>query len=169
MTKVSVALLSIGLVVAATAARPMPAEAASYEALSKAKVSLGDAVRTAEKQSGGKAIEAEFEAEQGGVYEVEVVTGDALKEYAISASDGAVREVEDQTIEKYLTRLSPETLSSAKTSLVDAIDAAEKEVAGRAAEADVDRAGDTVEYEIEIVTSDGSTREVSVSADGVVR
>lgn len=169
MITIKTALLVAGACAFLVGLRPVSAEAANYEALNKAKMSLSDAIEAVEKKSGGKVIEAEFKNDDGGTYEVKVLTAEKLQEYDLDANSGAVREIEDETIEKYLTSLSPDLLSSAKASLVDAIATTEKELGGRAAEADVDRSGDTVDYEIEIVKPDGSAREVTVDANGIVQ
>lgn len=163
------AVLFAGAVAISAAGGSAAVEAASYETLSNAKMSLTGAIEAVEEKSGGKVIEAEFDNEDGGTYEISVLTGEKLQEYELNASSGAVREIENEMFEKYLIRLDPETLSSAETSLVEAIAIAEKQVGGKAAEADVDRSGDTVDYEIEVVTADGAAREVTVTADGKVQ
>ena len=160
------AVLFAGAVAISAAGGSAAVEAASYETLSNAKMSLTGAIEAVEEKSGGKVIEAEFDDEDGGTYEISVLTGEKLQEYELNASSGAVREIENEMFEKYLIRLDPERLSSAETSLVEAIAIAEKQVGGKAAEADVDRSGDTVDYEIEVVTADGAAREVTVTADG---
>lgn len=164
--KAFVLATAIGLV---TAVQPAFADDGDYQALSKAKMSLSDGIKAVEEKSGGKVIEAEFDDDDGGTYEIEVLTNDKLQEYEIDADSGSVREVENKMIERYFTSINVNALTSAKTSLTGAIAAAEKEVGGRASEAEVDRAGDTVSYEIEIAKQDGSTREVTVTADGVVQ
>lgn len=60
--------------------------------LSKAKISLTQAIGAAESQSGGKATKAELEGERGSVrYQVEVVTPDnKVFDVQVDAADGKV-------------------------------------------------------------------------------
>lgn len=151
------------------AGRPASAKSVNYEALNQAKLSLTQAIETAEKQGGGRAIDAEFDAENGvAKYEVKILGADKLQDYTLDADTGQVREAENETIEKYLTRLKPETVNSAKTTLAQAIGIAEQRAGGKAAKAEIDREGDTVGYEITVAKSDGTTQEVKVGADGQV-
>lgn len=60
--------------------------------LAKAKISLGQAVSTAEAQAGGKATRAELDGERGSVvFNVEVVTADSkVIDVRVDAVDGKV-------------------------------------------------------------------------------
>ena len=62
-----------------------------------ANVSLGDAVRTAEQHSPGKAIRAEYERRKDGkwVYEIKLANGQTLTEVKVDANDGTVVNTSD--------------------------------------------------------------------------
>lgn len=60
-------------------------------AIAKAKVSLVQAVTTAEQHAGGKATHAEYEnSKQGWVYDVEVVNGTKVFDVRVDADKGTV-------------------------------------------------------------------------------
>lgn len=158
-----------GALLLLAAANPASAESVDYKALNQTKLSLTQAIDTAERQGGGKAIDAEFETEDGvAMYEVSVLGADKLQKYKLDANSGQVRETENETIEKYFTRLKPETVDAAKTTLSQAIGIAEQRVGGKAAKADIDREGDSVVYEVTVAKADGTTQEVEVGADGQI-
>ena len=74
------------------------------EMLTKAIVSLTQAVQIAEKQEAGKTIGAEFDVENNkAVWEIKVLGSAGVKEYKIDASSGAVVKVEDEHIRGKLT------------------------------------------------------------------
>lgn len=159
----------LGALLLFAAGRPALAESVDYKALNEAKLSLTQAINTAEQQGDGKAIDAEFDVEDGvAMYEISILGADKLQKYKLDANTGQVRETENETIEKYFTRLKPEAVNSAKTTLAQAIGIAEQRVGGKAAEAEIDREGDTVGYEVKVAKADGTTQEVKVGADGHV-
>lgn len=60
-------------------------------AIAKAKISLSQAIATAEQHAGGKATRAEFEHEKGSwVFDVEVASGARVFDVRIDADKGAV-------------------------------------------------------------------------------
>lgn len=60
-------------------------------AIRGAKISLGEAVATAERHMGGKASHAEFEQHNGqGVFEIEIVKGNDVSDVRVDASNGAI-------------------------------------------------------------------------------
>ncbi|EIM24456.1 PepSY domain-containing protein [Microvirga lotononidis] len=141
-----------------------------FQAARSAKVSLSQAVEAAEKQGQGRATEAEFEVKDGGgQYEIKVLsnTGDKLTKFKLDANSGQVVETENQPFERYFTRLKPADFQSAKVSLKDAIAAAEQRVGGKATDAEVEREGNAVQYEIDVATAD-KTQEIKVDANGQV-
>ncbi|GLK81857.1 PepSY domain-containing protein [Methylopila turkensis] len=166
MTKSSFILAS--LFAAGVAAAPLSgALADSTEMAKNAKVSLVQALEAAEAKSGGKATEVEFEDDNGGRWEVKVLSsgGDKLTEYYVDPNSGQVTGEEEQTFEKYFTMLKPEAFQKASTQLKDAIAAAETAGNGKAIDAEVEREGETVAYEIHVAGADG-TKEVNVDANG---
>jgi uncharacterized membrane protein YkoI len=143
------------------------------QSMASAKVSLTEAIRTAEKQGNGQAVSAEYEFEGGNPahYEVKVLRsdGDKLTKYELSPSTGKVKDVSDAKLEKLFTRVKPESIRHAPTSLTHAITSAEQRAGGKAIEADVDRDGDQVQYTVKVVRSDGTIEKMKINgADGKV-
>jgi uncharacterized membrane protein YkoI len=146
------------------------ADADTAKALGAAKLSLTQAIEAAEKQGGGKAIDAEFERTNNGPrYDVKVLGTDKLVEYTLDANTGKVVGTDNEVIEKYFTRLTPDQVRGAKTTLAQAIGIAEQRSGGRAYEAEVDREGEAVEYDVTVFKADGSEHEIEISGDGQVK
>lgn len=149
-----------------TKAAPRSSE---FQALRAAKVSLAKAIETAEQRGKGRAIEADFEANDGGGhYEIKVLGNDgSLVEHFIDANSGEVTKSENQPFERYFTRLKPADFQNAHTSLKQAIAAAEQKTGGKVIEAEVDHEGDTIGYDLRVVRADSDkAQEVKVAADG---
>lgn len=143
-----------------------PASADSAAA-KNAKVSIAQAIEAAEKAGAGKATEADFEDDNGGRWEIKVLSagGDKLTEYYIDPNTAEVKGQEEQTFEKYFVMLKPEAFQKAQVQLKDAIGAAEALAKGKAYAAEVERDGETVAYEIDVVAADGE-KDVKVDAMG---
>jgi uncharacterized membrane protein YkoI len=142
-------------------------------ALSNAKVSLTEAIRAAEQQGGGHAISAEYERKSGpaGEYEIKVLSNDGKKltKYELDANTGQVKEADNEPFEKVFTRIKPQSIQNAPTSLTRAIATAEQRAGGKATEAEVDRDGDQVKYTVKVARADGKTEKVKINgADGKV-
>ncbi|MDR7039956.1 putative membrane protein YkoI [Methylobacterium sp. BE186] len=173
--------LSAGLALAqapaATGTAPQANQASGdlkeFQVAKLAKVSLAQALATAESQGDkGRAIDADFEKADGknpAHYSIKVVYPDGkLIEYGIDADSGAVYKSENQPIERYFTRLKTADFQNAKTSLKDALAIAEQKAGGgKAYEAEVERDGQSVQYEISVALADRS-QEVKVGPDGKV-
>lgn len=154
----------------------MPAASMSeeYAAIQAAKVAIADAISVAEKTGGqGKAISVDFERQSGNEaahYEVKVIYPDGkLVEHEIDAMTGSVIKSENQPFERYFTRLKPADFQGAKTSLREALTVAERHVgnAAKAVEAEVEKDGSAVVYEIDLVTASGK-HEVKIDASGQI-
>ena len=132
-----------------------------------ARVTLAQAIEAAEGRGQGRAIEAGFETRSGtGHYEVTVLGDDGkLTEHDVDAVSGQVTGSESRRLEGFFIRLRPADVQNARTTLRQAITLAEQRAGGRAAEAEVERDGDTVRYKITVADGD-RTREVRVGADG---
>lgn len=68
--------------------------AAELQAFQSAQVSLGEAISAAEKETGGKAMDAKFETGEGegAMYEIEILKADGSQVYAtVDPSDGSVQ------------------------------------------------------------------------------
>lgn len=68
--------------------------------LSKAKISLADAIAAAEAKTGGRASKAEFEkGAEGWIFDVEVVAGNAVHDVHVNAETAAVISVAKDKID----------------------------------------------------------------------
>jgi uncharacterized membrane protein YkoI len=173
--------LSTGLVLAQTPAAKMDAkmdaktdkDMKEYQVAAVSKVTLAQALTTAEQQGEkGRAIDADFEKADGknpNHYSIKVVYPDGkLVEYGITADDGALYKTENQPIERYFTRLKPADFQKATTSLKDALKIAEQKAGGgKAYEAEVEREGSSVQYDIKVALPDREQK-VKVGPDGKV-
>lgn len=144
-----------------------------HQAAVAAKTDLAKALMTAESKDGqGRAIDADFEQVSGSEpaqWQIKVVYPDGkLVEHFIDADTGAVIKSENQPFERYFTRLKVSDFQNAKTPLKDALAVAEKKAGGgKAYEAEVEREGESVVYEISVALPDRS-QEVKVGPDGMV-
>ena len=151
------------------------ARQAKYQAIQAVRTSLSQAIDTAEAQGGGggRAVSAEFERAERNEpahFEVKVLQADGrLVEHYVNADTGQVYKTENQPIERYFTRLRVEDIRAARTSLKQAIATAEQRMGAgaRAIEAEIEREGSTVAYEVDVVTADRS-QEIKINAEGQV-
>ncbi len=166
-------VLAVASVLALGAAQASDSARHEAESLDKAKISLTEAIHIAEKQANGQATRAEYEFKKGNAphYEVRVLRndGEKLTKYELSPSTGKVKEVSDEKFAKLFTRIKPAAIRNAPTSLTRAIDTAETRSGGKARAAEIDRDGDQVVYEVEVVKRDGSSEKLKINgADGKV-
>lgn len=138
------------------------------EALDKATVSLAQATQIAEKQEPGKTIGAEFDIEKDrALWEVKVLGNGGVKEYKIDALTGAVVKIEDEHIRgkltNFVTGMNLKDLNSAKTTLVEAVNAAEKKMNGKAVKVEVEHERGAVQYDIFVRAAD-KTNKVKIEA-----
>lgn len=157
------ATLSLGLSTTASAVSSREADA-----LNKSTVSLTQATQIAEKQEPGKTIGAEFDIEKDrAIWEVKVLGAAGVKEYKIDASTGAVVKVEDEHIRgkliNFVTGMNLKDLNSAKTTLAEAVTAAEKKMNGKAVKVEVEHERGAVQYDIFVRAGD-KTGKVKVEA-----
>ena len=85
-------------------------------------------------------------------------------EYKLDANSGQITGAEEERFERYFTRMKPEDLRNARTSLVEAVGIAEQRLGGKAIEAEAEREGDHVQYEVKVAKPDGSFQEVEINA-----
>jgi uncharacterized membrane protein YkoI len=140
------------------------------QAIQAMKVSLAQALDTAEQQGHGKAIDAEFERSgNAGYYAIKVLSNDnsKLTEYKIDGNSGQVTGTDNEPIEKFFTRLKPADLQNARTSLKQALATAEKQVGGKAIDAEVEREGSGVQYKVTVANGD-RTQDVKIDGNGQV-
>ena len=144
--------------------------ASDVQAIQNLKVSLSQAIDTAEKQGQGKAIDAEFKRDgTAGQYEIKVLSdnGNKLVLYRVDGNSGQVTGTDNQPIEKYFTRLKPADIANARTSLKQALATAEKQANGKAIDAEVEREGSGVQYRVTVASGD-RTQDVRIDGNGQV-
>lgn len=145
------------------ASKAAAADTSEVQALARAKLSLTQAIEAAEREGDGKAIEAEFDADSGrSRYDVKVLGRDKLVEYTLDADTGKVLETSNEPIEKLFSRLEPDDVRGARTTLAQAIGIAEQHTKGKAVDAEVDREGESIRYDVTILKSDGSIQELEI-------
>lgn len=138
------------------------------EALNQSKVSLARATQIAEKQEQGKTISAEFDMEKNQpLWEVKVLGAKGVKQYKIDAMTETVVKIEDEHIwgrlTNFVTGINLKDLENTKTSLVQAIDTAEKRVKGKAVKAEVEHEHNSLQYKV-FLRSDSKTEKVKIDA-----
>ena len=166
-------LAAVTSVLAVGAAQASDSTRHEAQSIEKAKISLTEAIKIAEKQGNGQATSAEYEFKNGNpaYYEVNVLSNDGQKltKYELSPSTGTVKEKSDEKFEKLFTRLKPTAIQNAPTSLTRAIATAETRAGGKAKEAEISRDGDQLLYKVEVVKLDGTSEKVEVNgSDGKV-
>lgn len=164
---------AIASILALGAAQASDSARHEAQSMQKATISLTEAIHIAEKQGNGQATSAEYEFKNGNpaYYQVDVLSSDGQKltRYELNPSTGKVQNVSDQKLEKLLTRIKPTAIQNAPTSLTRAIGTAEARFGGKAREAEVDRGGDQLVYQVEVVKLDGSSEKVKINgSDGKV-
>lgn len=172
-TKTTFMLAAVSSLLAIGAAQASDSARHEAQSLEKAKISLTEAIRIAEKQGNGQAISAEYEFKSGNpaYYEIKVLRndGEKLTKYELSPSTGTVKEVSDEKFEKLFTRIKPTAIQNAPTSLTRAITTAETRAGGKAKDAQVNRDGDQLQYKIEVVKLDGTSEKLQINgSDGKV-
>ena len=166
-------LLAASSLLAMGAAQASDTARHEAQAMAKAKISLTQAIHMAEMQGNGQAISAEYEFKNGdpAYYEVKVLRNDGQKltQYELDPNTGKVKEVKDEKFEKLFTRIKPTAIQNAPTSLTRAITTAETRSGGKAREAEVNRDGDQLQYEVKVVKLDGDSETLKINgADGKV-
>ncbi len=162
----------------ATEATKSNSDLKEWQVAKSAKIGLAQAIATAEgkaegEEKGGKAIDADFEkadSKNPARYAIKVVyPSGKLVEHGVNADTGELFKSENQPIERYFTRLKASDFQNAKVSLKEAIALAEAKAPGsKAYEAEVEREGNAVEYEIKLALTDRE-QEVKVGPDGTVK
>ncbi len=88
---IAAALAAVAIVGALPAFAAEHGAQAETAALQKAKVSLTDAIRVAEQQVNGKAVDAGAESHKGSLrYEVEVLNGGSIRKVTVDGQSGQV-------------------------------------------------------------------------------
>lgn len=143
-------------------------EQSEVAAVLAAPTSLSDAVRIAEKNADGKAFEAAMEDEDGrNLYEIAILSGDNVTEFAIDPATGNILESEEEGLLADLMRDDEElaALGKTKADLLSVIATAEQAAGGKAMEAEIDDESASPAFDVEVAQVDGTV--VKVTIDGV--
>jgi uncharacterized membrane protein YkoI len=161
--KSTVVVGTVALILAASAASAAKAKH-DLNVLADVKVSLTDAIRIAEQEGNGKAVDAQLEAGKAPHYAVEVLSGDGKKltEYKLDANTGKVVKASSEPLEKMLTRVKPDDIQNAQTSLTSAIQTAEKGSGGKVINAETEGNANTLHYELKLAMADGKTEKMKI-------
>ena len=148
-------------------------DAKEVGALMNAKITAADAVATAEKESGGRAVKVELEKEKGAyLFEVKTVSQDQVARIMIDPATGKTVKVEKEgSLEKIFDRDEQDDLkklNAVPTTLSAAIAAGEKNIAGKAVEAGIDEDADGAIFKVEVVKDNVVHRVMIDGADGKV-
>lgn len=133
------------------------------QALSRATVSLSQAVEISEKQGLGKSVGAEFDIEKGrALWEVKVLGVSGLQEFKVDAISGQVIKVEDEHLRgrltNFVTGMNLKDLEAVKTTLAQAVAMAESQAKGKAVKVQVEHEGGGVQFEVFMRVGDGSKK-----------
>lgn len=144
------------------------------KAMAAAKISLAQAIETAQKEiAGGKVIEAGLEAEKDATfYEVAVLSGDAVKEAKIDAASGKVLGVKEEKPEKDEEKEladAKQALVAAKLTFAQALETAGKEVKdGKAFKIELEMRAGQPTYEVVLLQGDKLMKTALDAASGKV-
>jgi uncharacterized membrane protein YkoI len=140
---------------------------AQLDAAATAKLSVTDAVKTAEKLMGGEVLEASYAVlprRAGPAYALRTYRKGALWEAKIDANSGQILGTKAMTPSSTLDaedRAEVASLKTSGTSIVQAIRIAERQSNGRAVSADLELVGTGVFWEV-IVVADGRPRKLLI-------
>jgi uncharacterized membrane protein YkoI len=123
------------------------------QAIKSAKYPLIEAIRIAEQQGAGPAIDAKLDAkESGSQYQIKVLSADGktVQEFRIDATTGKVVKSENAPFESLFRRMKSDSILKAPMDLATAAVTAQKTAGGIALAAEVDTKLDTVVYNVKV-------------------
>lgn len=150
-------------------AESSPDDAATVQALGSAKISLADAIRTAEAAGQGMVVGGEFTMKDGKpVFDVTTQNGGTEIDHLIDPATGAILgstpAVENADGDKDTSEASELTaLEGAKVNLLQAITSAEAQ-GGKAVAAEYGQENGTLAVSLEIADASGKTAELRIDA-----
>jgi uncharacterized membrane protein YkoI len=172
---VGIALLT-GIAITGAATAAWAQSAGQITAFATAKLSLVQAIDVAERQLSGKAVEAEFETERdSGRYHVQVSKDGEVTWYWVDAGSGQVTKSGRQgQVETAVQVLGGDTVNQAvldasKTTLVQASDAAEQRIGGKAMRAEVEQERGRLRYGIWVLKGEDRKKVEVDASDGAVK
>lgn len=141
-----------------------------YDEAVQAKVSLVQAVQTAERAGLGKTTGAEFDVENDRpLWEVQVLSPTGMNEYKVDATTGQVLKVEQEhlrgKITSRLTGLKLDQLQGVAMPLSQAVATAEGKLGGKAVKVEVEHEHKAVQYDV-FVHNAGKTEHMKIAAGG---
>ena len=134
------------------------------KSLDTIKVSLGQAIEIAERDSRGKAVKVELDIEHNhAVWEVKIFDGTSLLEYEVNAESGQIAKRDDERgpewVYSSVMAMRFKDFEAVKTSAIEAVAAAEQRTAAKAIFLEVEREyGRIGQFEYEIILSSKSKR-----------
>jgi uncharacterized membrane protein YkoI len=144
----------------------------AISAFDKASLSLNDAVAAAEKQTGGKAIDAAFNAKGGKLsYEIKTFANDSITEVNVDAQSGAVSTGKVKPVASLDKEDKAEiaAFQQSQVSLQQAALAAERQAGGKAMDVGLESEKGQVSYEAQVL-KDGAIKKVMVDpANGATK
>jgi uncharacterized membrane protein YkoI len=130
-------------------------------AVQRAKVSLSDAIDIAERASGARVAKIEIDREEGAfVYEIKAVSNEAKVKLVVDSTSGKVLRNERKDASQK-DRTAVTRLAGLRTTLAQAVQAAEQKGAGQAVAAGIE---DEEEHR-----NDAGVYEVDVAANGAIQ
>jgi uncharacterized membrane protein YkoI len=140
-----------------------------FAAAQAAKILLIDAVTTAESE-GGKAVAADFDARDGGHFEIKTVGVDGkLVEHTVDATTGKIVKSESKPFERFFTRIQASDFHKGGATLKEAVATAEQTAQGKAIEVEAELEDKAIQYDVRVVTAGSAkAREVKLGSDGKV-
>jgi uncharacterized membrane protein YkoI len=147
----------------------LAASDADVKGVQAAKMSLADAIQSAQKAGNGKAIYGKYDTRNGvGNYEVVVISGGKDETLRVDPNTGeAVKAKQDDADRTDKNGVA--TIEAAQVTLADAITTAEQQ-GGRALTAELDTKKNTTAYEIEVAKGgDTDTVWVDVNTGKIVK
>ena len=165
-----IALATAGAALAATGEQENTAE---MSAILGAKTSLAEAIATAEKQTGGRAMRVDLEHKKGAyLYFVKTVSKDKVTEVFIDPASGKVTRTEDEgLIAKVFDtedRSEFKNLAGSSVTLGSAVATAEHDTGGKAVDARFENEEGKMRYEVEVAKNNAIQKVVIDSASGKV-
>jgi len=127
------------------------------------------AVHAAELVSGGRAIEAEFDADSGGYYAVDVINGDKIQRVIVDARSGIVEARRNRRLETLWRRWSDRAALRTATAgrpLGELLQSVESVTGGRVIDVELASGKGRAFYEVETVTGSATRSLVVDPASG---
>ena len=155
-------LTALGGTVATAQSSSNSDDAAEVQAFLKSTTSITQAIQTAESESGGVAVNAEFDnSKSGPFYEVDTVNGDKLASIKIDAASGSVTQSQDEGVLSQNSGEDDDDISADQVTmkLADVVSKAESQSGSKVMAVGYEAEDGTAKsVEIELASADGKTQ-----------